>query len=120
VDEVARSGRVARTPAVKAHENNLELVAEIAPDVPEFVIGDVTRLRQILVNLLGNAIKFTGSGGVALKVEIESGLEGKTPLRFSVRDTGSGIPKEKLQSIFAPFAQADGSTTEGMEAPVWA
>ena len=102
---------IARTLAVKAHEKNLELVAEIAPDVPEFVIGDVTRLRQILVNLLGNAIKFTGSGEVALKVEMESGPAGKTLLRFSVRDTGSGIPKEKQQSIFASFAQADGSTT---------
>jgi two-component system sensor histidine kinase/response regulator len=102
---------IARTLAVKAHEKNLELVAEIAPDVPEFVIGDVTRLRQILVNLLGNAIKFTGSGEVALKVEMESGSKGKTPLRFSVRDTGSGIPKDKQQSIFSPFTQADGSTT---------
>jgi PAS domain S-box-containing protein len=81
--------------AVRAHEKNLELVAEVAPDVPEYVIGDVTRLRQILINILGNAIKFTSSGEVALQVEQSSQECGMTLLRFSIRDTGPGIPKDK-------------------------
>jgi len=107
-DHVEESARVL---AVQAHEKGLELVCHVHPDVPEYVIGDVTRLRQILVNLLGNAVKFTGQGEVALDVKLASREPGKLGLQFSVRDTGIGIPKEKQQLIFEAFTQVDGSTT---------
>jgi CheY-like chemotaxis protein len=86
----------------------------VAPDVPGRILGDPTRLRQVLINLLGNAIKFTESGRVAAHVEIETpdnGRDSTVVLRFSVSDTGIGIPKHKLASIFHAFQQADGSTT---------
>ena len=97
--------------AVKAHEKRLELVAEVAADVPEYIVGDVTRLRQVLVNILGNAIKFTRSGEIALKVEMGDTKAGKVQLCFSIRDTGPGISKDKQALIFEAFSQADGSTT---------
>ena len=107
-DHVEESARVL---AVRAHEKGLELVCNVQPDVPEYVVGDVTRLRQILVNLLGNAVKFTEHGEVALDVKLASQEHGKLGLHFSVRDTGMGIPKEKQQLIFEAFTQVDGSTT---------
>jgi two-component system, sensor histidine kinase len=90
----------------------LELVWRVDPDTPHTVIGDASRLRQVLVNLLGNAVKFTESGEVALVVraEFRRGL-GFCVLHFAIRDTGIGIPLEKQQSIFDAFSQADGSTT---------
>jgi signal transduction histidine kinase/DNA-binding response OmpR family regulator len=97
--------------AVNAHEKRLELLCGVGPDVPEYVVGDVTRIRQILVNLLGNAIKFTAEGEVELRVEMESRAEDRVRLRFVVRDTGIGIPRDKQQMIFRAFSQADGSTT---------
>ena len=94
-----------------AHEKNLELLCDIALDVPELVAGDPGRLRQILVNLVSNAIKFTSHGEVALRVAIDA-EDGETRVvRFTVSDTGIGIPIEKRVSIFSPFAQADSSTT---------
>jgi signal transduction histidine kinase/DNA-binding response OmpR family regulator len=100
-----------KTLAVRADEKRLELLCEIAPDVPEGVRGDSTRLRQIVLNLIGNAIKFTSQGEVALKVLLES-RQGDTDLfHFTVTDTGIGIPADKLLSIFDPFAQADTTTT---------
>ena len=101
----------ARLLAVNAHEKGLELICNVQSDVPEYVVGDVTRLRQILVNLLGNAIKFTEQGEVALDVNLASQEHGKLGLHFAVRDTGIGIPKEKQQLIFDAFTQVDGSTT---------
>jgi signal transduction histidine kinase/CheY-like chemotaxis protein/ligand-binding sensor domain-containing protein len=95
--------------ALRAEENGLELLCDIAPDVPEMVSGDAGRLRQIVLNLVSNAIKFTARGQVGLHVEVEPA--GSQLLRFSVVDTGIGIPQEKLQSIFSPFTQADTSTT---------
>ena len=107
-DHVEESARVL---AVSAHEKGLELICNVQPDVPEYVVGDVTRLRQILVNLLGNAVKFTEHGEVALDVKLASREHGKLGFHFSVRDTGVGIPKEKQQLIFEAFTQVDGSTT---------
>ena len=107
-DHVEESARVL---AVQAHEKGLELVCNVQSDVPDNVVGDVTRLRQILVNLLGNAVKFTAQGEVALDVSLASQEHGKLGLHFAVRDTGIGIPKEKQQLIFDAFTQVDGSTT---------
>jgi PAS domain S-box-containing protein len=97
--------------AVRASEKNLELICEVRPEVPEIVIGDPTRLRQIIVNLLGNAIKFTNSGEVALTVERQAHEESKMMLLFTLRDTGIGIPREKQKLIFEAFSQADASTS---------
>jgi PAS domain S-box-containing protein len=105
--------------AVRAHTKGLELAGRIAPGVPDRLIGDSARLRQVLVNLLGNAIKFTERGEIIVEVE-EAGPGGSLPsssphdavrLHFTVRDTGVGIAPEKQESIFAPFVQADNSTT---------
>jgi signal transduction histidine kinase/CheY-like chemotaxis protein len=100
-----------KTLAVRADEKGLELLCEVAPEVPEVVRGDSGRLRQVIINLAGNAIKFTDRGEVGLKVQVEATNEYDCKLRFTVADSGIGIPKEKLQSIFDPFSQADTSTT---------
>ena len=100
-----------KTLALRADEKGLELLCEVAPEVPEVVRGDSGRLRQVIINLAGNAIKFTDRGEVALKVQVEASNEHDCTLRFTVADSGIGIPKEKLQSIFDPFSQADTSTT---------
>jgi signal transduction histidine kinase/ActR/RegA family two-component response regulator len=101
----------AKTFARKAAENGVNLTCVIRPEVPDFVLGDPTRLRQVVVNLLGNALKFTPKGEIALQAQREPSASGQVLLHFSVRDTGVGIPAEKQHVIFAPFAQADGSTT---------
>ncbi len=100
-----------KTLAFRAEEKGLELLCDIAPEVPEAIQGDSTRLRQVVVNLIGNAIKFTDAGEVALKVFVSQGGAGKQLLHFTVSDTGVGIPPEKQKSIFEPFTQADTSTT---------
>ena len=99
--------------AIRADDKGLELALRIAPGVPMGVVGDPDRLRQILVNLVGNAIKFTPGGEVVVSVETDEGRPGpgQVPLRFRVADTGIGIPREKQATIFEPFEQADGSTT---------
>ncbi|MEO8259266.1 MAG: PAS domain S-box protein [Acidobacteriota bacterium] len=97
--------------ALAADHKDLELILDIDPAVPETVTGDPGRLRQILVNLLGNAIKFTHQGEVVLRVTLEEATASDVVLRFSVTDTGVGIPKDRQQSVFEAFAQADGSTT---------
>jgi PAS domain S-box-containing protein len=104
-------GHTVRSLAHHAHEKGLELAYEIAPEVPTALQGDPTRLRQIVVNLLGNAIKFTPQGEVVMRVEAESVTEQDAWLRFEVRDTGIGIPADKQRAIFDAFAQADGSMT---------
>ncbi len=101
----------ARVLAVGAHKKGLELVVAIRPDVPARVVGDPTRLRQVLTNLLGNAIKFTEQGEVVLEVAVDKVGANSTWLRFAVRDTGIGVPAEKQRAIFDAFSQADASTT---------
>ncbi len=97
--------------AVRASEKGLSLVCEVAPEVPIGLVGDPTRLRQVLLNLLGNAIKFTESGEVALRVTPATATSPPGMLRFTISDTGIGIPSEKLGAIFEQFTQADSSTT---------
>ena len=97
--------------APEAHQKGLALSQITANDVPQLVVGDPTRLRQILVNLLGNAIKFTAQGEVAITVDAISIQERETVLRIAVRDTGIGIAQNKLAAIFDPFVQADLSNT---------
>ena len=97
--------------ALRADEKGLELVCDIAPQVPVFVFGDPGRLRQIIVNLVGNAIKFTHEGEVVVRVARETGDEAQCGLHFSIADSGIGIPPDKLEAIFDAFAQEDGSIT---------
>lgn len=97
--------------ASRASEKKLALTTEFAPGTPDSVVGDVTRLRQILVNLLSNAVKFTDQGGVNVHVSGRALLDGRCELAFRVRDTGIGIPPDRLNRLFQSFAQADASTT---------
>ena len=99
------------TLALRAHKKGLELACHIDPEVPDALVGDQGRLRQILVNLVGNAIKFTASGEVVVDVRSEPSTENEVAVRFAVSDTGIGIAPEEHQHIFDAFAQADGSTT---------
>jgi PAS domain S-box-containing protein len=96
---------------VRADQKGLELLADIASDVPDNLVGDPMRLRQVLINLTDNAIKFTERGQVIVKVINQAAANGTSHLHFSVADTGIGIPVEKQSAIFEAFAQADGSTT---------
>jgi CheY-like chemotaxis protein len=100
---------------LKAAEKGIELAFQADPDVPAAVIGDVTRLRQILVNLLGNAVKFTEHGEVVVTVRLEADEEQPVPnlrkLHFTVRNTGIGIPADRLDRLFQAFSQVDASTT---------
>ncbi len=100
-----------RTLAVRADKKKLELLAHVSTDVPAFLVGDPTRLRQLIVNLVGNAIKFTDRGNVEVDAELVAITAEEVHLHFRVSDTGIGIPAEKQQIIFESFSQADGSTT---------
>jgi two-component system, sensor histidine kinase and response regulator len=104
-------GDACRVLALRAAEKRLELACDIAADVPEALVGDAGRLRQVLLNILGNAVKFTAHGEVVLRVRLEHGDETGAVLRFSVSDTGIGIPLDKQEHIFQAFTQADSSTT---------
>jgi PAS domain S-box-containing protein len=100
-----------KTLAVRADKKRLELTMRVSPAVPMWVVGDPTRLRQLIVNLVGNAIKFTEAGNVIVDAEIEKESACAVELHIRVSDTGIGIPLEKQSLIFESFAQADGSTT---------
>jgi CheY-like chemotaxis protein len=100
-----------RVMSMRAAENMTDLIVDVRPDVPRWVKGDPGRLRQVLTNLVSNAVKFTRDGSVIITVERLEQSNGAIPLRFSVKDTGIGIPPDKLDVIFEEFAQADSSTT---------
>ncbi len=100
-----------KTLALRADEKGLELLCDVASEVPDVVMGDATRLRQIVLNLVGNAIKFTPRGEISLAVRLEEIRPGGRLIRFTVADTGIGIQQNKLGYIFEPFSQADASTT---------
>jgi osomolarity two-component system sensor histidine kinase NIK1 len=105
-------GDTVKALALRAHQKGLELICDIHPDLPDRLIGDPGRLRQVITNLIGNAIKFTEQGQVVLLVEVsEVPQQDKVVLHFAVSDTGIGIPEDKLKVIFEAFAQADGSIT---------
>jgi two-component system sensor histidine kinase/response regulator len=104
-------GETLKTLGLRAHEKGVELAWRVGAGVPEFLSGDLSRLRQIIVNLAGNAMKFTELGEVVLEVEKESEQNGEILLHFKVKDTGIGIAAEKQKLIFEAFTQADGSTT---------
>src|SRR5260221_8621286 len=95
----------------RARQKRIEVLADLAPDLPPMLRGDPTRLRQVLTNLVGNAVKFTEAGEIVVSVQAAGMREGRTLLRFAVRDTGIGIPADKLETIFEEFGQADESTT---------
>jgi len=104
-------GETVQALAVRAAEKELELATHIPPNVPDFLIGDEGRIRQILVNLVGNAIKFTGKGEVVVSVDIASKTEHEVGLQFAVSDTGIGISEQNQAHIFDAFSQADSSTS---------
>ena len=106
-----RVGDVMKSLALRAHNKGLELAWRIDPDTPDALLGDPTRFGQIILNLVGNAVKFTEEGEVVLQVNCESRTDSEAVLRCSVRDSGIGIPQDKLAMIFDAFAQADASTT---------
>jgi len=97
--------------ALRAEEKRLELICHVLSDVPHVAVGDPGRLRQVLVNLVGNAIKFTERGQILVQVQVESVGPDATVLHYFVSDSGIGIPKGKQETVFEPFRQADGSTT---------
>jgi len=100
----------AKVLALRAHEKGLELICDLHPEVPDTLLGDPARLRQVLLNLVGNAIKFTDTGEILIQVEVESATGYEVCLHFSVRDTGIGIPEGQQRRIFEAFVQADSST----------
>jgi len=104
-------GEMMRALALRAQQKGLELAYDIDPNIPEYLVGDPGRLRQILVNLVGNAIKFTPQGEVIVQAAIKSSESQQLMLHFTVADTGIGIPADKHALIFEAFAQADSSTT---------
>ncbi len=102
-------GETMKSLSVRAHQKGLELIYDVQPDVPEALLGDPGRIRQVLINLVGNAIKFTEHGEVFVNVEEESHEAAVTRLHFAVKDTGIGVPADKQDKIFDAFLQADGS-----------
>lgn len=104
-------GNTIKTLSLRAHEKGLELLFEVRPDVPDTLIGDPARLWQIMINLIGNSVKFTERGEISVLIETESREEKSVVLKFTVSDTGIGIPEDKQPILFRPFVQADSSMT---------
>jgi signal transduction histidine kinase/CheY-like chemotaxis protein len=104
-------GETLKTLAMRAHAKGLELICDIDEDVPDDIVADPMRLRQIVVNLIGNAVKFTERGEIGLGINVESRTAENVRLRFAIRDTGIGIPLDRQKVIFQPFSQADSSTS---------
>jgi len=104
-------GDAAKLLALRAAERKIELACHIMPDVPEHVLGDPGRLRQVLLNLMGNAVKFTTEGEVVLRVAVQATAADRVTLHFAISDTGIGIPQAQMSRIFQAFTQADSSTT---------
>jgi two-component system sensor histidine kinase/response regulator len=102
--------RSVKTLALRAYQKDLELVCHVPPDVPDAIVGDPSRLRQIILNLVGNAIKFTDRGEISVGVRVAVHTDSEVALHFEVSDTGIGIPPDKQRLIFEAFTQADGST----------
>jgi len=109
LDEVI--GSVTTLTAQKAHDKGLEFLAHVSREIPEGLSGDPLRLGQIITNLVNNAVKFTESGEIRLKIDLLERAGGKVQLKFSVRDTGMGMTREQSAKLFQPFVQADASTT---------
>jgi len=103
----ASMDEICDTMALRAHQKKLEFVLVIDPQVPSFLIGDPGRLRQVLMNLMGNAVKFTAKGKVTLHIAVEHEAENDVTIRFSVTDTGIGIAEDKVQALFSAFTQVD-------------
>ena len=101
----------ATMPAMRAHEKGLEFICAASPDVPAYLVGDPGRLRQVLLNLAGNAMKFTHQGEIAVRASLVAETEANVVVRFSIKDTGIGIAPDKQARIFEKFTQADASTT---------
>jgi signal transduction histidine kinase/DNA-binding response OmpR family regulator len=114
-DVAELSEQVAESLALRAHEKNLELTVWIDPELPPVVIGDPMRLRQIVLNLLGNAVKFTEFGEVSLRVEKVSARDHRSEIRFTITDTGIGIPEEKIGAVFQVFTQLDSAASRRHE-----
>jgi PAS domain S-box-containing protein len=106
---------IAELLATRAHSRGIEIVTAIAPDVPDIIHSDGIRLRQVLTNLVGNAVKFTEEGGILISATVERGAVAGPQLRFSVRDTGIGVPADKQAQIFEDFVQADSSHARRFE-----
>ena len=105
-------GETLKTLGFRAHEKGLELAWRVDPDVPDYLSGDMSRVRQVLVNLVGNSVKFTERGEVVVEIETDPGSTREIAIvHFRVRDTGIGIAKQKQAMIFGAFTQADSSTT---------
>lgn len=103
--------KVIRLLSVKIYQNNLELICNISPELPDIVIGDPIRIRQVLINLVGNAIKFTEKGSVSIELNLSKTIKNHVIIEFVIADTGIGIEKEKVDLLFESFSQADTSTT---------
>ena len=100
-----------RTQAVTAHKKGLEVIVSVAPEAPRRLLGDPTRVRQVISNLVGNAVKFTEHGVISVAVSVDESTAASVLLRFAVRDTGIGIPASRQAAVFEAFSQADDSTT---------
>ncbi|HEY2151871.1 MAG TPA: ATP-binding protein [Vicinamibacterales bacterium] len=106
-----RLGHAMKTLSVTARDKGLQFTSDVDADVPDDLVADWPRLRQVLTNLVGNAIKFTDHGGVAVRVDVQERSQGRIVLHFEVADTGVGIPADRQHAVFEAFTQADGSTT---------